>query len=114
MDALRCPPPDADVKVLSGGERRRRGCPEIEADLVGEVSFVDRVFPLDDTDAALRHMEAGAQFGKAPQQDQRIFRVGSQELAHARAIRLLQRVPCVILCFAHGLGSSALIYEQER
>jgi ATP-binding cassette ChvD family protein len=23
MDALRCPPPDADVKVLSGGERRR-------------------------------------------------------------------------------------------
>ena len=25
MDALRCPPPDADVKVLSGGERRRVG-----------------------------------------------------------------------------------------
>src|SRR5690625_6699210 len=23
MDALRCPPPDADVTVLSGGERRR-------------------------------------------------------------------------------------------
>jgi ATP-binding cassette ChvD family protein len=23
MDALRCPPPDADVKILSGGERRR-------------------------------------------------------------------------------------------
>ena len=23
MDALRCPPPDADVKVLSGGEKRR-------------------------------------------------------------------------------------------
>src|SRR5215475_8528089 len=23
MDALRCPPPDADVRVLSGGERRR-------------------------------------------------------------------------------------------
>src|SRR5437660_1259027 len=23
MDALRCPPPDADVSVLSGGERRR-------------------------------------------------------------------------------------------
>ena len=23
MDALRCPPPEADVKVLSGGERRR-------------------------------------------------------------------------------------------
>ena len=23
MDAVRCPPPDADVKVLSGGERRR-------------------------------------------------------------------------------------------
>src|SRR5690349_24449505 len=23
MDALRCPPPDADVKTLSGGERRR-------------------------------------------------------------------------------------------
>lgn len=23
MDALRCPPPDADVDVLSGGERRR-------------------------------------------------------------------------------------------
>src|SRR5438046_8870232 len=23
MDALRCPPPDADVKSLSGGERRR-------------------------------------------------------------------------------------------
>ena len=25
MDALRCPPPDADVSVLSGGERRRVG-----------------------------------------------------------------------------------------
>ena len=23
MDALRCPPPDADVSVLSGGEKRR-------------------------------------------------------------------------------------------
>jgi ATPase subunit of ABC transporter with duplicated ATPase domains len=23
MDALRCPPPDADVNTLSGGERRR-------------------------------------------------------------------------------------------
>src|SRR6202035_5486433 len=23
MDALRCPPPDADVRTLSGGERRR-------------------------------------------------------------------------------------------
>ena len=23
MDALRCPPADADVKVLSGGEKRR-------------------------------------------------------------------------------------------
>ena len=23
MDALRCPPPDAEVRVLSGGERRR-------------------------------------------------------------------------------------------
>jgi len=28
------------------------------------VPVVDRVFPLDQTDAALRHMEAGAQFGK--------------------------------------------------
>lgn len=28
------------------------------------VPVVDRVFPLDETDAALRHMEAGAQFGK--------------------------------------------------
>jgi len=26
MDALRCPPPDADVSVLSGGERRRSPC----------------------------------------------------------------------------------------
>ena len=25
MDALRCPPPDAQVETLSGGERRRRG-----------------------------------------------------------------------------------------
>lgn len=28
------------------------------------VPVVDRVFPLDEADAALRHMEAGAQFGK--------------------------------------------------
>jgi len=28
------------------------------------VPVVDRVFPLDDADAALRHMEAGVQFGK--------------------------------------------------
>ncbi len=43
------------------------------ADFAGMTSFVgqhkitpivDRVFPLDLTDAALRHMEAGAQFGK--------------------------------------------------
>ncbi len=28
------------------------------------VPVIDRVFPLDETEAALRHMEAGAQFGK--------------------------------------------------
>jgi NADPH:quinone reductase-like Zn-dependent oxidoreductase len=28
------------------------------------VPVVDRVFPLEEAEAALRHMEAGAQFGK--------------------------------------------------
>ena len=28
MDALRCPPPDTPVKILSGGERRRVAHPQ--------------------------------------------------------------------------------------